>query len=102
MGSSGTGMTLAQALARIAELEDEIDTKVVNQNLLDNFEEAVSNPNEHTCQRCYRVFYSLGDQRFCPRDCKEFRKQEPFETLWKQLHPNGSREPSRVVAVRMS
>lgn len=36
------------------------------------------------CQRCYGP---SNGRKYCSRDCEFFRAQEPFETLYKRLHP---------------
>lgn len=105
MGSEG--MTLAQALERIDELAEALEQeqdKIFNDyydegELQKAIAEALANPEQKTCRRCYGIFWTTDDsQQYCSRDCREFRRQEPFETLWKQLHPNGSGEPNRKFA----
>lgn len=103
MGS--TSMTLKEALDRIDDLETELsDTRMemFNQYEVDAIvAAAVANAEERICRRCFGRFYTCNDEQYCSRDCREFRRQEPFETLWKQLHPNGSREPNRTFAAAL-
>lgn len=37
------------------------------------------------CRRCRKPI--VASRRYCSRDCELFGEQQPFEVLYKQLHP---------------
>ena len=43
--------------------------------------------HDRECRRCYRHFRGSLDAQYCSHDCQYFRRQEPFETFYRQLHP---------------
>lgn len=59
------------------------------QDLIDELEAEVIalEPTAHECRRCFNTFYGPADMLYCSRDCEFFRAQEPFETLYRKLHP---------------
>lgn len=102
-------MTLEEALARIKQLEAEIET-LGSKSLADDVEieglkddlddrptraDLLDSMTEQECIRCHARFMGLDEQKWCTRDCRYGWTPAPtFEDYYRSLHPTWQGQPT--------
>ena len=87
-------MTQSELEARVTELEKKVkdykfDLQEAKQTITQlETELEAAHVTQHECARCYQPFTGPLDACYCSDDCEHFRKQEPFEVLYRRLHPD--------------